>query len=123
MKASAKLTPQPSPAALSAPSIDKVVGTPGRIATLRRDCLIRDHHRCVISRAFDYNEAEGRFKKYEGDARDDDGQLLLSSEPEHVHLEVAHIIPHSIMSQTTIAGQLQLVSVYHFPPYSQRVRI
>lgn len=83
MKASAKLTPQPSRAPLPAPSIDKAVETPGRISTLRRDCLIRDHHRCVISRAFDYREARKRFKEHGKDAKDDDGQSLLAGKSAH----------------------------------------
>ncbi|KAI0395868.1 hypothetical protein F5Y17DRAFT_465463 [Xylariaceae sp. FL0594] len=58
LKASTKKTPQPSPIFHSA--IEKVqggprsfAGTQDRLSALRGACLIRDHHRCVISHSFD----------------------------------------------------------------------
>ncbi|CAG9941898.1 unnamed protein product [Clonostachys rosea f. rosea IK726] len=36
------------------------LSTPDRIAALRGACLIRDHHRCIITRLFDSKEAEKR---------------------------------------------------------------
>lgn len=72
-------------------------GTPERIATLRRACLIRDRYRCVISRRFDQNEALRRLLVQQRGgslAQDQDGAPLKGERFED--LEVAHIIPHSL---------------------------
>ncbi|KAI1424058.1 hypothetical protein F5Y12DRAFT_754595 [Xylaria sp. FL1777] len=81
IKASTKKTPQPSPAYHSA--VERVqggaqgfVGTPDRLSQLRGACLVRDRHRCVITRKFDWTEAASRTRKHGEDARDDDGTLL-----------------------------------------------
>ena len=69
------------------------------MATLRRDCLIRDRHRCVISRTFDDGEAMRRVNlDDEEKAQDDDGKFLKDEGGTFAPLEVAHIIPHSLMS-------------------------
>ncbi|CAG9986480.1 unnamed protein product [Clonostachys byssicola] len=52
---------------------EAVVGTTDRLAALRGACLIRDRHRCVISRKFDLGEADKRMERDGDDARDDDG--------------------------------------------------
>ncbi|KAI0517422.1 hypothetical protein F5B22DRAFT_124758 [Xylaria bambusicola] len=103
LKASIKKTPQPSPVFHSA--IEKVqggprtfAGTPDRLSALRGACLIRDHHRCVISHSFDSSEAQARMDKAgETNALDDDGNLLYQDPNRPGPLEVAHIIPHSLM--------------------------
>ncbi|KAI0443156.1 hypothetical protein F4803DRAFT_333530 [Xylaria telfairii] len=102
LKASSKKTPQPSPVFRSA--IGRVqaghsfVGTPERLSALRGACLVRDHHRCVISHRFDRAEAQARMEKDgETSALDDDGNLLYRDKPS-APLEVAHIIPHSLMT-------------------------
>lgn len=106
VKASGKRTPQPTPAALSAP-VETIVGTPARLSFLRRDCLIRDRHRCVVSNAFDEAEAISRDEKYTLNPKDDDGQPL---DPENTALlEVAHIIPHSLMSTVSSGNTSELV--------------
>ncbi|RYC54053.1 hypothetical protein CHU98_g12155 [Xylaria longipes] len=99
VKASTKKTPQPTPTYLSA--IQEVqgvahsfVGTPARVSALRGECLVRDRHRCVVSRKFDLHEATKRFNRDKGNARDNDGSLLEESLFEA--LEVAHILPHSL---------------------------
>ncbi|KAK2735071.1 hypothetical protein FQN57_001351 [Myotisia sp. PD_48] len=94
MKAAGSKTPQASAASLSAPAIDNVVGTSARLSVLRRDCLIRDHHRCVVTRLFDSLEAVKR-EEHDPQPVDDDGHLITGP---IAQLEVAHIIPHSIMS-------------------------
>ncbi|KAM5457548.1 hypothetical protein MaudCBS49596_000743 [Microsporum audouinii] len=104
LKASGGHTPQPTPASLTAP-VENVAGTASRIATLRRDCLIRDHHRCVATRAFDAAEAVKRYERDGADSRDDEGRPLLDSKDSIEILEVAHILPHSLMSTD---GQQQL---------------
>ncbi|KAL2017090.1 hypothetical protein VTK56DRAFT_2613 [Thermocarpiscus australiensis] len=101
LKASTKRTPQPSPAYHSA--VERLqgggqqdfVGTADRISALRGACLVRDRHRCVISRRFDYKEAVRRLSGG-NDARDDDGNPLLEDEKPFESLEVAHILPHSL---------------------------
>ncbi|KAK0749172.1 hypothetical protein B0T18DRAFT_321154 [Schizothecium vesticola] len=102
LKASTKKTPQPSPAYHSAVLRAQgsgmpleLVGTPDRVSALRGACLVRDHHRCVVSRLFDHSEALHRFKRDGEDARDDDGHLLREERRVDT-LEVAHILPHSL---------------------------
>lgn len=106
VKASGQKTPQATPAALSAPALETVTGTPARLSTLRRDCLIRDHHRCVATRSFDRAEAEKRSKRDGLSSQDDEGLPLLRSRDSLARLEVAHILPHSL---TSLGGEQQLV--------------
>ncbi|KAK2806995.1 hypothetical protein FQN50_005569 [Emmonsiellopsis sp. PD_5] len=109
MKAAGSKTPQPTPAALSAPSLENVVGTSARLSTLRRDCLIRDHNRCVVTRAFNMHEAMIRGERDPVNPKDDDGQPLGLNQGAFDNLEVAHIIPHSIMSaKEVVDGEPQL---------------
>ena len=109
MKASTKKTPQPSPATHSAvqrtqSEEQNFTGTPERVSALRGACLVRDRHRCVISRRFDQNEAFKRMSRYGDEARDDDGISL--AEEAFDALEVVHILPHSL---TQVNASLQLV--------------
>ncbi|KAK2810575.1 hypothetical protein FQN50_002832 [Emmonsiellopsis sp. PD_5] len=111
LKASGKITPQPSPAQLSAMqsvrSSHEIVGTLERVSYLRALCLARDRHRCVISRIFDSQEEATRSRRsrqHGSDARDDDGKLL-KDEDRVENLEVAHILPHSL---TQMNENLQL---------------
>ncbi|KAI8711324.1 HNHc domain-containing protein [Fusarium sp. LHS14.1] len=103
LKASATRTPQPSPAGSSqAPSRYSALESRERVASLRRDCLIRDRHRCVISRNFYLNEADRRFENNGDDfALDDKRQLLRDQDlGSFAELEVAHILPHSLNTLT-----------------------
>ncbi|KAJ4171733.1 hypothetical protein NW754_000312 [Fusarium falciforme] len=103
LKSSTKKTPQPSPASHSAVQRAQgegrnFLGTPERVSALRGACLIRDRHRCVITRRFDDTEALRRMddaSRHGVVAKDDDGNSL---EEEEVFgtLEVAHILPHSL---------------------------
>ncbi|OAP55738.1 hypothetical protein AYL99_09890 [Fonsecaea erecta] len=97
LKASARKPPQPSPATSSDfRSPQSVTGTTQQLARLRRDCLIRDRYRCVISRTFDFDEAVRRVARDGNDnAQDDEGNLLRSESGTFAPLEVAHIIPYS----------------------------
>ena len=103
VKASTRKTPQPSPVFHSA--IERVqggpqtfAGTPDRLSALRGACLVRDHHRCVISHSFDILESQARMDKAgETSALDDDGDLLYQDPNRPEPLEVAHIIPHSLI--------------------------
>nr|KMM63939.1 hypothetical protein CPAG_00291 [Coccidioides posadasii RMSCC 3488] len=99
LKASGRHTPQPSPAHLSAiqraqGGIHEFTGTPDRISVLRGSCLVRDRHRCVISRKFDQQEAIIRLTQDGNNAQDDEGNLLRGQLS--MILEVAHILPHSL---------------------------
>ncbi|GAP85094.1 hypothetical protein SAMD00023353_2200230 [Rosellinia necatrix] len=101
LKASAKKTPQPSPAYHSA--IERVQGgtfscTSDRVSALRGACLVRDRHRCVISRKFDLHEAAARARRDGDDALDNDGNLLREDGNSVSMLNVAHILPHSLMT-------------------------
>ncbi|KAL8297678.1 hypothetical protein RB597_007249 [Gaeumannomyces tritici] len=101
LKAATNKTPQLSPITHSAVQRaqgsslpQSLAGTPERLSALRGTCLVRDRHRCVISRKFDVTEALRRRKAAPKDARDDDGSII---EPRDVTtLEVAHILPHSL---------------------------
>ncbi|OJD11710.1 hypothetical protein ACJ73_09490 [Blastomyces percursus] len=104
MKAAGSKTPQASAASLSAPAIDNFVGTPARLSVLRRDCLIRDHHRCVVTRQFNLTEAIERGDR-DSELKGDDDHPLTGP---FARLEVAHIIPHSIMSSKTADGEPEL---------------
>lgn len=111
VRASTRKTPQPSPSALSELQSEKVLtGTTQRLANLRRDCLIRDRHRCVISHSFDRDEATRRVAQDGAqDAKDDEGVPLKDEGNTFATLEVAHIIPHSLM--TVSSGELNLVCI------------
>ncbi|OAA37404.1 hypothetical protein NOR_07103 [Metarhizium rileyi] len=66
-----------------------------RLSTLRGNCLLRDKHRCVISRSFDRRKAVERMREFGDEAQDDDGQPLTGESFDS--LEVAHILPHSLL--------------------------
>ncbi|KAK2782349.1 hypothetical protein FQN53_009783 [Emmonsiellopsis sp. PD_33] len=108
MKAAGAKTQQPSRASSTGPALENVIGSSARLSTLRRDCLIRDHHRCVVTRVFDGSEAISRAEKDPMNVKDDEGHPLDSSLDVFDELEVAHIIPHSIMSAKSDDGTLQL---------------
>lgn len=72
------------------------VGSSDRVAALQGDCLIRDRHRCVISRTFHAPEALSRYEADGQDLRDDDGQLLANGACQFEDLRVAHILPQSL---------------------------
>ena len=81
--------------------------TPSRVASLGAECLERDRHRCVISRGFDITEAKARYQLQGRDkAKDDDGNLLKEERNPFAFLEVAHILPHSLMSVTNAKSPL-----------------
>ncbi|KAF2458290.1 hypothetical protein BDY21DRAFT_284527 [Lineolata rhizophorae] len=101
LKASTRKTPQPSPIHHSAVQgaqggTQEFTGTPARISALRGSCLIRDRHRCVVTRIFNAAEAENRTISRGSSAQDDDGNSLIE-ESRFEDLEVAHILPHSLM--------------------------
>jgi hypothetical protein len=77
------------------------------VAALRGECLRRDRYRCVITGRFDDAEARKRVER-EGDeeAKDDDGNKLKNEAGTFAPLEVAHILPHSLMSVGGGEGEL-----------------
>lgn len=109
MKASGRITSQASPAQLSAiqsvRSPHEIIDDSERVSYLRALCLVRDRHRCVISRGFDSQQEEKRTNQHGLDARDDDGKPL-KNEDIFNDLEVAHILPRSL---TQMDENLQLV--------------
>lgn len=79
-------------------------GAPERIASLRGACLIRDRYRCVVSRKFDKAEALRRYRQHdEPEPRDQDGAPLKGQS--FAYLEVAHILPHSLIRLSS-SGEL-----------------
>ncbi|RMD44392.1 hypothetical protein DV735_g621, partial [Chaetothyriales sp. CBS 134920] len=108
LRAASNRTPRASPQGLpNFESVENLTGTPSRLASLRRDCLIRDRHRCVISRAFDEDEGDRRIKEAGiEEARDDEGIRFGDQQTSFDFLEVAHILPHSLMSVTTANPEL-----------------
>ncbi|GAA92346.1 hypothetical protein AKAW_10460 [Aspergillus luchuensis IFO 4308] len=107
LRASSVKTPQATPTALSLSQTPTQVGTRQRVSALRKACLVRYHHRCVISRKFDIVEARKRSAEDRDNCKDDDGNLLSSeARGGFQYLEVAHILPHSL---TTVAqGESEL---------------
>ncbi|CAK7213502.1 hypothetical protein SCUCBS95973_001815 [Sporothrix curviconia] len=113
LKASTTKTPQPSPGIHSAvlrargvtDNTEAYVGTEERLATMRAECLIRDRHCCVVSRKFSAADFTQRRKQYGIGARDDN-EILFSDlgSLEFDVLEVAHILPHSLMKTSTGAA-------------------
>ena len=108
VKSSGRKTPQPTPPSLSdAPHLEGMTETPSRVASLRAECLERDRHRCVISHVFDYAEAKKRYQlQGHNEAKDDEGNLLKYERNTFAPLEVAHILPHSLMSVTNAKSPL-----------------
>lgn len=112
VKANGKKTPQPTPAQISATrsikSPHEIIGTVERVSYLRSLCLIRDRHRCVVSRVFDFQEELRRLRAHGPGVVDDDGNVIKAKDPRE-YLEVAHILPHSLIA---VDKNLQLVSYY-----------
>ncbi|KMU83365.1 hypothetical protein CIHG_01147 [Coccidioides immitis H538.4] len=76
-------------------------GITQRVSILRQSCLIRDHHRCVVTHRFDRKEAQRRIKQDGIESKDDDGELLRNESDDFEYLEVAHILPHSLNSMAS----------------------
>jgi hypothetical protein len=81
------------------------------VTALRGECLKRDHHRCVISGRFDDAGALERVER-EGDdeAKGDDGHKLKREAGTFAPLEIAHILPHSLMNVGSGGGELVCTS-------------
>jgi hypothetical protein len=104
VRASTHKTPQPSPAHHSAlrqmlsqaeqQRMDDFTGTLERIKALRTTCLVRDRNRCVVTRAFNHDEAEAR-SRGAGQALDDDGNPFVDGQL-FDSLQAAHIIPYAL---------------------------
>ncbi|KAH8427790.1 uncharacterized protein LDX57_005495 [Aspergillus melleus] len=108
LRASSAKTPQATPRSLSSIQTPTPNGTRQRVSVLRQSCLVRDRHRCVVSRKFDLVEARKRTEQHGGNSEDDEGNLLMNeSRGGFQYLEIAHILPHCL---TTIApGEPELV--------------
>lgn len=77
------------------PSLKSQPAVPDFITDPREDCLTRDRHRCIITLAFDFEEAATRHKQHAYGAKDDEGMPLFSGN-QFLHLEAAPILPHSL---------------------------
>lgn len=69
---------------------------PDLITDPREDCLTRDRHRCIITQAFDFDEAVSRHKQYADEAKDDEERSLFKGGNHFLHLEAAPVLPHSL---------------------------
>ncbi|KAJ5998514.1 hypothetical protein N7451_006324 [Penicillium sp. IBT 35674x] len=102
LRASSVKTPQPTPTSFSSLQSSTPTGTRQRVSVLRQSCLVRDRHRCVVSRKFDRAAARKRFAENPESCADDDGKLLKEEASDQFqYLEVAHILPHCL---TTVAS-------------------
>lgn len=79
-----------------------------RVSIPQKSCLVRDRHRCVVSRRFEIVEARKRTKQHGDNREDDDGNPLRNeARGRFQYLEVAHILPHSL--RTVAPGETDLV--------------
>jgi hypothetical protein len=104
VKASTRKTSQSSSIFLSDSQAKQPISTTQRLSTFRRDYFIRNYHRYIISRKFDWHEAVKKFKK-DGEKIKNDDDLLLKDESERSeHFKVIYILPHSLISFITVGG-------------------
>ncbi|ODH35408.1 hypothetical protein ACO22_02932 [Paracoccidioides brasiliensis] len=101
LRASSVKTSQPTPLSLSSLQASTPKSLTQRVSILRQSCLIRDHHRCVVSHRFDRKEAQRRIKQDGIESEDDDRALLRNEPGEFEYLEVAHILPQSLASMAS----------------------
>ncbi|KAK9476669.1 hypothetical protein V1514DRAFT_321901 [Lipomyces japonicus] len=99
IKALAGNTPRITSRTTSFYDQDEVMAISRRTSALRESCLIRDHHRCVVSRIFDIDVV--RKHKHKDRIIDDNGNEV-SRNDQIDYLEIAHIIPFSCLSLTNI---------------------
>ncbi|KAL4816248.1 hypothetical protein BDW67DRAFT_185072 [Aspergillus spinulosporus] len=112
LKILAMKTPQPTPASLFGLNLSEpAIGT--RQSILRQSCLQRNRHRCVVTQRFDTQEGKTRYKIDRNNVKDDDGNPLMPERNEMAYLEVAHIIPHSLMFLSDIEGDSKPKLVAH----------
>lgn len=75
-----------SPVGLSDNTADQNIGTLPRLRQLRRDCLLRDENRCVVTKWIDRRKLTNHPKKNSGLDVDNAG------------FELTYILPHSLMT-------------------------
>ncbi|QSS55924.1 hypothetical protein I7I53_03944 [Histoplasma capsulatum var. duboisii H88] len=95
LRASSVKTPQPTPTSSSSIHASTPTGTTQRVSILRQSCLVRDHHRCVVSRKFDKNEAGKRWKQDGEDCKDDDRNPLKNESSDrfqYLEVHICHIV-------------------------------
>jgi HNH endonuclease len=114
LRACSGKTPQLTPVYHAAMQRDETPERTSTLGELRGSCLVRDRHRCVITRQFDRSEAKARIKEHGANAKNDE-ENLLSNETQFDYLEVAHILPHSL---TQTGSNSQLVSCSLFNSFS-----
>jgi hypothetical protein len=86
-----------------------VISTIQRLLNLRRDCLIRDRHRYIISYKFNIREEKERTKRDNNNIKDNDGQLLKHDRKGAEFLEVVYILPYSLTLLIAYSGGSQLI--------------
>ncbi|KAI9369317.1 hypothetical protein BJX61DRAFT_519996 [Aspergillus egyptiacus] len=113
LMASGGKTRQPTPAdePLHADSEEAARVTAARLSSLRRDCLKRDGYRCVITGTIDDDHVKS-FTGEHGESvfKDPYGNpVSLEENRASEVLEVAHIIPHSLLAGRLVDGDTVLV--------------
>lgn len=78
VRASSGATPQATPESLSSMQTSALTDTTHHVSALRQDCLVRDHHRCVVCHKFDLGEAGNRGDQHGDDCEDDGGSVKSS---------------------------------------------
>lgn len=78
------------------PTAEEPTPVYSRRKTLREVCLLREKNRCPGSELFNETEAFNRWERFGGRLVDDDGNEM-DLRGNFTHLEVAHIIPISLM--------------------------
>lgn len=104
VKAAARRAPLPT--LTSQPAVPDLITDP------REDCLIRDRHRCIITQAFDFDEAVTRHKQHAGEAKDDEGVSLFPGGDPFLHLEAAPVLPHSLAEIESTPSELVRPQLY-----------
>lgn len=83
---------------------DRARALTDRLSTLVNRCLARDHYKCVVTGAFHKPELVDRLRSNPGaQLTDEDGQPIVKRLS--VRLQVAHIIPHSLMAVPSGSSQ------------------
>lgn len=90
--------------------LERCHGTPEYLWNLRQSCYTRDRHRCVVSRAYDWDKArELRAQNHTEEFVDDMGQPRSETNPMD-WLVVAYIIPRTFMTRTAQESDMGVVS-------------
>jgi hypothetical protein len=76
-----------------------MIKTTQRIAAFRENYLIRDYHRYVIIRKFDYIKAKERFRRERDDKTENNNKYLFKNEAGiFISLKIVYIFLYSLIN-------------------------